>query len=107
VTVDIRTDSATYGQWFGITLYEHNKYQLFIPEGFAHGFCVLSQNALFLYKCSAYYDPKDEDGILWCDQRLAIDWPIENPIISGKDGHLPGLTEKLAVTANKLRDLKI
>ena len=93
VVVDIRPVSATYGQWFGINLSEQNKYQLFIPEGFAHGFCVLSKNAHFFYKCSAYYDPQDEGGILWSDQTLAIDWPIKNPIISGKDCQWPELSD--------------
>ena len=93
VAVDIRPASATYGQWYGIKLSEQNKYQLFIPEGFAHGFCVLSKSAHFSYKCSAYYDPQDEGGILWSDQTLAIDWPIKNPIISDKDCHLPELSD--------------
>jgi dTDP-4-dehydrorhamnose 3,5-epimerase len=93
VTVDIRPASATYGQWFGIELSEKNNYQLFIPEGFAHGFCVLSKSAHFMYKCSAYYDPQDEGGILWSDQTLGIDWPIKNPIISDKDCQLPELSD--------------
>jgi dTDP-4-dehydrorhamnose 3,5-epimerase len=93
VAVDIRPTSATYGQWFGINLSEQNKYQLFIPEGFAHGFCVLSKSAHFFYKCSTYYDPQDEGGILWSDQTLAIDWPIKNPIISGKDCQFPELSD--------------
>jgi dTDP-4-dehydrorhamnose 3,5-epimerase len=93
VAVDIRPASATYGKWFGILLSEQNKHQLFIPEGFAHGFCVLSENAHFFYKCSAYYDPQDEGGILWSDQTLAIDWPINNPIISRKDSRLPELSD--------------
>jgi dTDP-4-dehydrorhamnose 3,5-epimerase len=99
VAVDIRTDSATYGKWFGIRLSEKNKYQLFIPEGFAHGFCVLSESAHFYYKCSEYYDPQDEGGILWSDQTLAIDWPINNPIISDKDSRLSSLSD-LAVEKN-------
>lgn len=93
VAVDMRPASATYGKWFGIKLSEQNKCQLFIPEGFAHGFCVLSENAHFLYKCSAYYDPQDEGGILWSDQTLAIDWPINKPIISEKDRRLPKLAD--------------
>ena len=93
VAVDIRPDSNTFGKWFGIRLSEQNKYQLFIPEGFAHGFCVLSDSAHFLYKCSNYYDPQDEGGILWSDQTLAIDWPIINPILSEKDSQLPHLAD--------------
>ena len=93
VAVDIRPKSATFGQWFASVLSEKNKRQLFIPEGFAHGFCVLSEKALFAYKCTEYYDPDDEGGILWCDQRLAIDWPIGSPIVSEKDGRLPPFSE--------------
>jgi len=93
VAVDIRPDSATFGDWFGIRLSEHNKRQLFIPEGFAHGFCVLSENAHFSYKCSEYYDPRDEGGILWSDQNLAINWPIKNPILSEKDSRFPLLAD--------------
>jgi len=93
VAVDIRPDSATFGKWFGIQLSDQNKYQLFIPEGFAHGFCVLSESAHFAYKCSDYYDPQDEGGILWSDQTLAIDWPVNNPIISEKDSCFSPLSE--------------
>lgn len=85
VAVDIRTDSATYRQWFGIILNDENHYQLFIPKGFAHGFCVLSEVADFHYKCSDYYNPKAEQGILWSDPNLGIDWPLQTPIISSKD----------------------
>jgi len=93
VAVDIRPDSATFGDWFGIRLSERNKRQLFIPEGFAHGFCVLSEKAHFSYKCSEYYDPQDEGGILWSDHDLAINWPIENPILSEKDSRFPLLAD--------------
>ena len=93
MAVDIRPESATFGQWFGAYLSEENKRQLFIPEGFAHGFCVLSDNALFAYKCSEYYDPADEGGILWSDQHLAIDWPITSPTVSEKDSRLPRFSE--------------
>lgn len=85
VAVDIRPGSPTFGQWIGVTLSEKNHRQLFIPEGFAHGFCVLSQTAHFLYKCSAFYDPEDEGGILWSDPAIGIDWPVKAPIISPKD----------------------
>jgi dTDP-4-dehydrorhamnose 3,5-epimerase len=93
VAVDLRPDSTTFGNWFGIQLSEQNKYQLFIPEGFAHGFCVLSESAHFSYKCSDYYDPQDEGGILWSDQDLAIDWPIKNPLLSEKDRRFPVLAD--------------
>lgn len=85
VAVDIRTQSASFGQWFGTILNDENHYQLFIPKGFAHGFCVLSEIADFHYKCSDYYNPKAEQGILWSDPSLAIDWPLSEPIISPKD----------------------
>ena len=85
VAVDIRTSSATFGQWFGVVLNDENHYQLFIPKGFAHGFCVLSEIVDFHYKCSDYYNPKAEQGIHWSDPRLAIDWPLSEPIISSKD----------------------
>lgn len=93
VAVDIRCESDTFARWFGLRLSERNKRQLFIPEGFAHGFCVLSESALFSYKCSDYYDPRDEGGILWSDPSLAIDWPIGTPIVSEKDSRLPLLAQ--------------
>lgn len=85
VAVDIRTQSPTFGQWFGVVLNDENHYQLFIPKGFAHGFCVISEIVDFHYKCSDYYNPKAEQGILWSDPSLAIDWPLFDPIISPKD----------------------
>jgi dTDP-4-dehydrorhamnose 3,5-epimerase len=85
VAVDIRRGSPTFGQWTGARLSAENKRQLFIPEGFAHGFCVLSETALFLYKCSDFYHPECEGGVLWCDPHLGIDWPIEDPVLSEKD----------------------
>lgn len=91
VAVDIRPESATFGRWLGVHLSEHNKHHIFIPEGFAHGFCVLSDSAIVAYKCSDYYKPDDEGGILWSDPDINIDWPVENPIISTKDNQLPHL----------------
>lgn len=85
VAVDIRTQSATFGQWFGIILNDKNHYQLFVPKGFAHGFCVLSDIVDFHYKCSDYYHPEAEKGILWSDPDLAINWPLQAPLISPKD----------------------
>ncbi|MFZ0219862.1 MAG: dTDP-4-dehydrorhamnose 3,5-epimerase [Candidatus Aquirickettsiella sp.] len=85
VAVDIRTQSATFGQWFGVILNDENHYQLFIPKGFAHGFCVLSELVDFHYKCTDYYNPEAEQGILWSDPNLAINWPVQTPIISSKD----------------------
>jgi dTDP-4-dehydrorhamnose 3,5-epimerase len=93
VAVDIRPGSDTFGQWEGIYLSGQNKHQLFIPEGFAHGFCVLSATTHFLYKCTDFYFPEDEGGIIWSDPEIAIDWPIQNPIISDKDKQFPRLSE--------------
>jgi dTDP-4-dehydrorhamnose 3,5-epimerase len=93
VVVDIRKESPTFGQWLGIYLSARNKRQLFIPEGYAHGFCVVSDTALFSYKCSDFYDPDDEGGILWSDEDIAVDWPLEQPIVSEKDRHLPRLAD--------------
>jgi dTDP-4-dehydrorhamnose 3,5-epimerase len=95
VGVDLRQGSATFGKWFGCVLSEENKRQLFVPAGFAHGFCVLSESAHVAYKCSDYYDPDDEGGLLWSDPDIAIDWPVKDPILSAKDsqfGYLKGQT---------------
>ncbi len=75
VAVDCRKNSKTFGKWVGVTLSAQNKRQLFVPKGFAHGFLVLSDEAEFTYKCSDYYNPQAEGGILWCDEELGITWP--------------------------------
>lgn len=93
VAVDLRPTSATFGRWDSIVLSEDNKLLLWVPPGFAHGFCVLSEVAVVSYKCTAIYDPQDEIGIRWDDRDLAIDWPLENPILSEKDLALPTLAE--------------
>lgn len=85
VAVDIRRDSPTFGQWEGVLLSSQNKRQLFMAEGFAHGFCVLSDTAYFLYKCSDYYTPQYEGGVLWSDPDIDIQWPVSDPILSEKD----------------------
>ena len=85
VAVDIRRGSPTFGQWVGVELSGENKRQLYIPPGFAHGFCVLSETADVLYKCTDIYFPKDERGIIWDDPTLAIAWPIAEPLVSQKD----------------------
>jgi dTDP-4-dehydrorhamnose 3,5-epimerase len=93
VAVDIRRGSPSFGQWAGIHLSDENKRQLFLPEGFAHGFCVLSETAQVLYKCSDFYAADDEGGILWSDPALAIDWPVSEPLLSEKDRQFPCLAD--------------
>lgn len=85
VAVDIRLGSPTFGKWTGIRLSSENRRQVFIPEGFAHGFCVMSEFAIFYYKCSDFYMPNDEGGIIWSDPDIGIKWPVEDPIVSEKD----------------------
>jgi dTDP-4-dehydrorhamnose 3,5-epimerase len=77
VAVDIRAGSETYGKWYGVLLSDENKKQFYIPEGFAHGFLVLSDEAEFCYKCTDFYHPGDEGGLLWNDAKIGIEWPIE------------------------------
>ena len=88
VAVDIRKKSSTYGKWFGISLSCKNKKQLLVPAGYAHGYCVLSETAKVLYKCTEYYCPEDQHGYIWNDATLNINWPIKNPKISIKDSKL-------------------
>jgi len=85
VVVDLRKDSPTYGQSFGIELTEENFLMLYVPIGFAHGFATLQDNTIFAYKCSAFYNKASEDTILWNDPTLNIDWKVQNPILSEKD----------------------
>lgn len=85
VAVDIRKKSPTYGHWFGLELNEQNKWMMYIPEGFAHGFATLQDFTVFSYKCTNFYNKASEDCIFWNDSDLAINWPIENPILSDKD----------------------
>jgi len=93
VVVDVRRKSPTFGQWESFILSAENKRQLFVPKGFAHGFCVTSERAEFVYKCSEYYSPKDERGIAWDDPSLAINWPTKGPILSPKDTKNPLLKD--------------
>ena len=93
VIVDIRKGSPTFGQWESVILSGENKRQFYVPPGFAHGFCVLSNAAFFAYKCSDFYAPDSEGGVLWSDPDLAIDWPADNPMLSAKDGRYPCLKD--------------
>jgi len=85
VAVDIRQESPAFGKWFGVSLSADNKRQLWVPAGFAHGFCVTSETALFVYKCTDYYQPDAEGAVAWNDPRIAVDWPLERPELSAKD----------------------
>lgn len=96
VAVDLRAGSKTYGKWYGVELTEENKKQFYIPEGFAHGFLVLSDVAEFCYKCTDFYHPGDEGGMLWCDPEIGITWPLEEgqePLLSEKDKKWLGLKD--------------
>lgn len=95
VAVDLRKESKTYGKWEGVILSEENKKQFFIPEGFAHGFLVLSDEAEFTYKCTEFYDGDDEGGILWNDPEIGIEWPINDLeiILSEKDKQWKTMSE--------------
>lgn len=96
VAVDLRGESKTYGKWFGVELSAENKKQFYIPEGFAHGFLVLSDEAEFCYKCTDFYRPGDEGGMAWNDPEIGIQWPIEEGmelIISEKDQKWSGIKE--------------
>ncbi len=93
VAVDVRLGSPTFGKWVGTVLSDENRRQLFIPEGFAHGFCVLSPAADVVYKCSDFYHSEDDRGLRWSDETANIDWPVRNPILSDKDKSLPSLAE--------------
>ncbi len=93
VAVDIRLGSPTFGQWTGENLSASNHKQIYIPPGFAHGFCVLSDTALFSYKCTDYYSPATQGGIIFNDPDLGIGWPVPTPVVSGKDAGFPRLKE--------------
>ena len=93
VAVDIRRGSPTFGRWFGVELSADDQRQLYVPPGFAHGFCVLSEEADFLYKCTAYYAPQHERSIRWDDPAIGIAWPIREPLLSPRDRDAPPLAE--------------
>jgi dTDP-4-dehydrorhamnose 3,5-epimerase len=93
VAVDVRRGSSTFSRWFGLELTEAQPLQLWIPPGFAHGFCVLSESADFFYKCTAFYAPEAERCIAWNDPRIGIRWPVADPILSAKDREAPRLDD--------------
>jgi dTDP-4-dehydrorhamnose 3,5-epimerase len=93
VAVDIRWGSPTFGRWVGVTLSAENHRQMYIPVGYAHGFCVTSDVAEFLYKCSSYYSSPAERGLAWDDPDLAIPWPVSGPLLSARDQHHPRLAQ--------------
>jgi len=93
VAVDVRVGSPTFGRWVGVTLSSKNKRQFYVPPGFAHGFCVLSERALFSYKCTDFYSAASELGVAWDDPDIGIDWPISSPTLSGKDQANPSLKD--------------
>lgn len=104
VGVDVRPDSPTFGAWVGETLTEENHRQLFLPRGFAHGFLVLSDIAVFAYKCDDVYHPNDEGSIMWNDPDVAIEWPAmdNEPILSPKDRVAPCFKEAMAALSNRI-----
>jgi dTDP-4-dehydrorhamnose 3,5-epimerase len=93
VAVDLRRDSPTFGRWEGYELDDVEHRQLFIPVGFAHGFCVLSDVADFAYKLSSYYDPATEAGIAWDDPAVGVEWPVSDPMLSERDRTAPSLAD--------------
>jgi len=92
VAVDLRLESPTFGKWCGVFLSGETKKQFWIPEGFAHGFCVVSETAIFSYKCTAYYNPKEEISILWNDPEIGINWQTLEPLLSDKDANAKPLS---------------
>jgi dTDP-4-dehydrorhamnose 3,5-epimerase len=107
VAVDLRPDSPTRLQWTAAVLSAENFRQLYIPPGFAHGFCVTSESAQVQYKCTALYDPADEIGIAWNDPALAIAWPIASPTLSQRDRVNPSVEEALKVLARHQRSAEV
>ena len=94
VAVDLRANSPTFGKWFGVELSDENMKQFYIPEGFAHGFCVMSDVAVFAYKCTDFYHPGDEGGMKWDDPEIGIEWPLDGePLLSDKDRKWLGIRD--------------
>jgi dTDP-4-dehydrorhamnose 3,5-epimerase len=99
VAVDVRRGSPTFGRWFGLELSGENGRQLWVPAGFAHGFCVLSDSADFLYKCTDFYAPECEHGLAWDDPDIGVQWPVEAPLLSKKDQAAPRLKDAISLPA--------
>ncbi len=93
VAVDIRRDSPDFGNWTGVVLSEQNHRQLYVPPGFAHGYCALTDDVDFTYKCTERYFPEDERSIIWNDPQIGIEWPIDSPLVSDKDLQAPQLVD--------------
>jgi dTDP-4-dehydrorhamnose 3,5-epimerase len=93
VAVDIRRGSPDFGRWVGVILSSANRRQLYVPPGFAHGFCVVSETALVTYKCTELYHPEADHGVRWNDPRIGIEWAVDDPAVSEKDGRAPFLDE--------------
>ncbi len=91
IAADVNPNSPHYGQWVGVRLSADSFRQIYVPPGYAHGFCVVSETAQVEYKCTTFYDPADEGGVMWNDPRLAIDWPTSTPVLSGRDQQHPPL----------------
>jgi len=101
VAVDITPDSPTFRRWFALTLSADNYRQIYIPPGYAHGFCVLSEVAQVEYKCTAFYDPSDERGIAYDDRELGIPWPVKEPLLSERDSRNRALSALLRQAAKR------
>jgi len=93
VAVDVRRGSPSLGKWYGVELSAENKRQLYVPPGFAHGYCVVSETAAVMYKCTDFYVPEDGRGIIWNDPALGISWPVATPLLSAKDQSFATLAE--------------
>lgn len=104
VAVDVRVGSPHFGRWTGAMLSAENGRQLFIPAGFAHGFCVTGKTALFAYKCTEFYDHESERTIRWDDPQIGIEWPISAPLVSDKDAAAPSLTDIARECLPRYRD---
>ncbi len=96
VAVDIRVGSPNFGRWYGIELNDENLFSLWIPPGFAHGFCALSDVADVIYKCTTLYESAEDRGVAWDDSLIGIEWPVENPVVSARDAKHEGLSENRA-----------